>query len=1047
MNISDVRLTLYALLSSVEADLRGLLRSQLVPHFSDLSFVQDAEQRDRIAERYSRDHPDLNANADAAGAIEYFDFADAYQVLLQNDSVVPGAYTKELRARAQVFDRLAAVRNRVMHSRPLLAGDFEAVYGFVTDVANASAIEWTSCIQTLTRLSTDPSFVLGLSLPVVRLDESCVYHNLPVPDFDDTGFVGRCEDASEIRKLLLGPNTVVSVIGEGGIGKTALLLKVLYDLVDMKHDCPFDAVIWVSAKTSVLTSSGIQDIRNAISDMTGVVDGVAGALGAQPVAADRRMGEILEYLREFKVLLALDNVETIINSGIRDFIREAQFHCKIAITSRIGLGELEFRWHLDPMRKREATALLRAHAQIRNLTAVLRMKDTKINRILDQLHCNPLAIKWFVHSVNSGRSPDEVIAAKEDLLEYCMSNVYNQLSSPARAVLDAALAARARTSEAELIYYTGMPALEVRQAVNQLLATSFLRRTSRNKVAVEELVYEVNEFAREYLVQKHSPPRKLIESVRRKRDQLLGTSQEARRISEIDEFSVNALAPRNSSERAVSPLLREALSLSRKHHYQEGLAKTDEAKAILAHYFETYRVSAFIRASNDDLLGAESDYKTALDLEPENPRLLYFYAGFLVRHMNEPSAALPYAEKAYLLRPQAIETATLYARCIGYAGDYPRAIELLQHVFDSEASATAKNKKIITTLMMDFHRRHAEDERNIKKEYANAIVSIQAGLNAFRIAEQQGFVDDRILHELLGLFQEYRKAVQKISDDSETQMYLTRVREHREYLRHAGGEYLAEEADVSLPEHAREEGAVNDVRLGTVIERVSERQYAFIQCQLGDRFFFHRSQLADPSHWDAVHNGCLVRFEVGSNIRGTCAVNVRVLDEYEHSERKTDQEAPPQPAQTGKVVQYYPSGAYAFVKTLSGDRYFFHRTGISKGVGWGDLANDALVSFRLGHNEKGVCAVDVALVAEIPAGKGQAHRLIGRVLEYYSDRAYAFLQCPDGSRYFFHKSAMSRGSDWNHLRNSVFASFTLGENTAGVCAIDVAPVESQKAPE
>ncbi len=952
MDISDVRLTLYALITSVETDLRRLIRTVIVPRFHDLSFLQDDEQRDRVVERFIRDHPELNPDTEKGDVLDYLDFSDAYQILRQNASFLPPEHAKELRERSQTLERLATVRNRVMHSRPLLAGDFEAVYAFVSDAANTSVIEWSATIQTLTRLNADPSFVLGLTLPTPPIGEAYVLHNLPVPDFDDTGFVGRADDALEIRKLLLGPNTVVSVIGEGGIGKTALLLKVLYDVVDMGNDCPFDAIIWTSAKTSALTASGIQDIQNAVSDLSGVAKGIGSVLGVRSQDTDQRLAEILDYLQEFRVLLALDNIETIVNSSIREFIRKAQFHSKLAITSRIGLGELEFRWHLQPMRKREAGALFRAHARIRNIPDLLQMKDARLFRILDLLHCNPLAIKWFVHSVQSGKSPDAVIAAKEDLLEYCMSNVYNQLPTQTQALLSAALAARTHTSEAELIYYTGMSALEVRKAINQLLATSFLQRTTRNKSVAEEIVYSVNDFAREYLIERHGPSRRLVEDVQRKRNQLMGSVQDASRIVRIDEFSVNALTPRNSSERAVCPLLRQALALSRNRRFTDAREKIREASGILPHYFEIYRVSAFIKASNNDLLGAESDYRIGLDLEPDNARLLFFYAGFLVRSMNDASTALAYAEKAFTLRPESVDTATLYARCIGYSGNYPKAIELLNHLLASEVSSTAKNKKVITTLALDFYRRQSEDERTIKKDYDAATLWIQMGIRAFDSAVRDGFVDERIILELSQLFQEYNAVIQHVINSPDQDAYHSAVREHSEYLVQAGCEYIAVNSGTKNTP-SRQDAAIEDVRVGKVIGRQPDRFYAFIDCHCGERFFFHKKHLCELEDWDTIHDGSLVRFSVGSNLKGSCAIAVQVIDKYEHTSQCGEVQPCALAVQRGVVIEHYAARTFAFVEEESGRRYFFHRSAFLGNMSWTELTNGAPVSFRIGRNERG----------------------------------------------------------------------------------------------
>jgi cold shock CspA family protein len=102
-----------------------------------------------------------------------------------------------------------------------------------------------------------------------------------------------------------------------------------------------------------------------------------------------------------------------------------------------------------------------------------------------------------------------------------------------------------------------------------------------------------------------------------------------------------------------------------------------------------------------------------------------------------------------------------------------------------------------------------------------------------------------------------------------------------------------------------------------------------------------------------------------------------------------------------------------------------------------NLANNALVSFLLGRNEKGICAVDIRLVGEMSTESGNATRRVGRIIEYYSDRPYAFVECPDGSRFFFHESHMTPDSDWDTLKNGAFVSFTFGQNKGGVCAVDV----------
>lgn len=57
---------------------------------------------------------------------------------------------------------------------------------------------------------------------------------------------------------------MISIVGEGGVGKSALAIQCCYEILDMPETSKYDAIVWVSLKTKTLTASGIQDIRESI---------------------------------------------------------------------------------------------------------------------------------------------------------------------------------------------------------------------------------------------------------------------------------------------------------------------------------------------------------------------------------------------------------------------------------------------------------------------------------------------------------------------------------------------------------------------------------------------------------------------------------------------------------------------------------------------------------------------------------------------------------------------------------------------------------------
>jgi len=301
------------------------------------------------------------------------------------------------------LERLTKCRNRVCHSRPLEPNDFAELLDFTYELIKKGNRSKWHALQAAIKNLDNPSYALSLKIPEFwKAPKRSVFNNIPLPEFDDTGFLGRSKDRDNLNKLLLSNTKVISVVGEGGIGKTALAQRCLYDMIELCEDsaagqAPFDIIVWVSLKTNKLTNNGIEQIRNAITTSSGLFADLSVTLGGHsPVDTVAAFADINEYMAAFKTLLCIDNLETIAGSDVREFLANVPNGSKILITTRIGLGEIEYRYKLEKLDEKASVELMRNIARLINLEDLAKRKNEHLKQICSRLFNNPLLIKWYV---------------------------------------------------------------------------------------------------------------------------------------------------------------------------------------------------------------------------------------------------------------------------------------------------------------------------------------------------------------------------------------------------------------------------------------------------------------------------------------------------------------------------------------------------------------------------------------------------------------------------------------------------------------------------
>ncbi|QSJ20281.1 NACHT domain-containing protein [Nostoc sp. UHCC 0702] len=146
----------------------------------------------------------------------------------------------------------------------------------------------------------------------IKLDKDC-YTNSDQSQHQDWGeapsvsiFYGRTEEMAALEELLLQDRCrLVAVLGMGGIGKSALAIKLTERIKDS-----FEYIIWRSLREA-------PPIKNILASLIQFLSDEQETEASLPENIGERISRLIDYLRQHRCLLILDNVESILQSGSR----------------------------------------------------------------------------------------------------------------------------------------------------------------------------------------------------------------------------------------------------------------------------------------------------------------------------------------------------------------------------------------------------------------------------------------------------------------------------------------------------------------------------------------------------------------------------------------------------------------------------------------------------------------------------------------------------------------------------------------------------------
>lgn len=329
-------------------------------------------------------------------------------------------------------------------------------------------------------------------ISVDSLESSQIRHNLP--SYPYYSFVGRKNELKIVMDWLTNNDKVniLSIIGIGGIGKTSLALEAAYCC---KKARLFDNIIFVSVKTSILTSDGIRTHQSTRDPLKEIVESILFTIGNNDVLklyTEERIVFIRSALAREKTLLIIDNVDAIDNQDkIITFLHNLPQEVKVIVASRQFFQLPSLIIHLYPMTKEDSLELITLEAKRKEV--ILNHEEKEV--IFNYTYGNPLLIVFTVSRLSLGYSiqsiENQLKNTEGNLFDFILNDIISKLHNSESYELLVAFSMLAKESDKETIAnlsgFKGDIA-ELDKEFVTLQQLNLIDKTQKNKYYIHPLI-------------------------------------------------------------------------------------------------------------------------------------------------------------------------------------------------------------------------------------------------------------------------------------------------------------------------------------------------------------------------------------------------------------------------------------------------------------------------------------------------------------------------------------------------------------------------------
>jgi len=723
----------YAVISRFEEAFRSYLASRSKQFYED---PLDSIPRGVIDKSKKR----MSINSDEVPDIlEYSDFPDLKDIVFFNNSF--SDYFPDTNFDPSEFstiiDTLYSHRCRIDHVRSVYTKeDVKNLVSISSSVAIDLDIFGSEFVDFTKTIYDDPN-ILGEIIPAcydMPYSDYGIFNNIPTPDYTvDGGFVGRTEDIQKILKIITsGIHRVITISGAGGVGKTAIAHKITDRLATDKKNA-IDGVIWVSAKEDKLTHIGIEPLEPSIKNYDDLLDTIANVMqfGVEDDADIPKKEEHIRTVLDIysRVLLVVDNLETINDPRIIDFILDAHPNLLILITSRRGLGQVERRYELKQLKPKEAIKLFRVIAYEKGLSSLGSLSPKDIEKIVIKLACYPLAIKWVLGNVACGKHIDDIVSNihkdESDISRFCFEQIFKGLSNDTKNLLFAITFFDKPVSSGTLKYMCDSSKDNFEDSIQELLILSLITQ-EQAKAQNEALVnnYSILSLTRGFLLNQLDSDIKARTLLSDRFQSVQSLSNEASKVNKHYASGLSDYGASTNEEHIAAMYAQSAYQKASVGLYEEARALFKKATEIAPHLHTIYRSWAVIESNENHHVDADNLFRKSLELAKDDFLTLLAWGNMKKKNGQFVEAVTRY-EKALVIKPNSIKALAPYGHTLSMMGQYSKATVTFEALFSAieENGVATESMTIHYTACADNHRRWAEQQyKSNKLDHAKKLV-------------------------------------------------------------------------------------------------------------------------------------------------------------------------------------------------------------------------------------------------------------------------------------------------------------------------------------